>query len=174
MPFTNGPDWRPVQNNGGLTAARLEGNARGNLLTKSLKDDPHIGPFVPRFSNGKLVGIPGKDNGLDVEGLAVSGNRAFLGLRGPVLRGWTVVLELQMADFSSGLFRLEALGPRGVRYRKHFLQLDGLGVRDIAIHDKDLYVLAGPTMDLDGPVFIYRWRNALDQESRPSWRASWR
>ena len=110
VPFTNGPDLRPVQNNGGLTAARLEGNARGNLLTKSLQDDPHIGPFVPRSSNGKLSGIPGKDNGFDVEGLAVSGNRAFLGLRGPVLRGWAAVLELQMADSSSGLFRLEALG----------------------------------------------------------------
>ena len=154
-----------MQNNGGLTAARLEGNARGNLLTKSLKDDPHIGPFVPRFSNGKMVGIPSKDNGLDVEGLAVSGNRAYLGLRGPVLRGWTVVLELQMADFSSGLFRLESLGPRGTPYRKHFLQLEGLGVRDLVIHKKDLYILAGPTMNLDGPVFIYRWRKALDQES---------
>ena len=111
VPFTNGPDLQPVmQNNGGLTAARLEGNSRGNLLTKALKDDPHIGPFVPRLSNGKMVGIPSKDNGLDVEGLAVSGDRAFLGLRGPVLRGWTVVLELQMADFSSGLFRLESLG----------------------------------------------------------------
>jgi hypothetical protein len=165
VPFTNGPDCRPVQNNGGLTAARLEGDARGNLLTKSLTNDPHIGPFVPRFSNGKFSGIPGKDNGFDVEGLAVSGNRAFLGLRGPVLRGWAAVLELQMADSSSGLLRLEALGTRGVRYRRHFLQLDGLGVRDIAIHDKDLYVLAGPTMDLDGPVFIYRWRNALDQEA---------
>ena len=164
VPFTNGPDWRPVQNNGGLTAARLEGNARGNLLTKSLKDDPHIGPFVPRFSNGRMVGIPGKDNGLDVEGLAVSGNRAFLGLRGPVLRGWTVVLEIQMADSSSGLFRLEALGTARHPLPEALLQLDGLGVRDIAIHEKDLYILAGPTMDLDGPVFIYRWRKALDQE----------
>jgi hypothetical protein len=165
VPFSSGPDSRPVQTDGGLTVASLEGSSQGNLLTEALKDDPHIGPFVPRVSNGEMVGIPSKDNGLDVEGLAVSGNRAFLGLRGPVLRGWTVVLELEMAESSSGLFRLEALGPRGVRYRKHFLQLDGLGVRDIRIHDRDAYILAGPTMDLDGPVFIYRWRNALDQAS---------
>jgi Protein of unknown function (DUF3616) len=165
VPFSSGPDSRPVLTDNSLTVASLEGSSQGNLLTEALKDDPHIGAFVPRFSNGKLLGIPGKDNGFDVEGLAVSGNRAFLGLRGPVLRGWSVVLELQMADSSSGLFRLEALGPRGVRYRKHFLQLDGLGVHDIAIHDQDVYILAGPTMDLDGPVLIYRWMNALDQEA---------
>ena len=111
MPFSNGPDCRPVQNNGGLTAARLEGDARGNLLTKSLQDDPHIGPFVPRFSNGKLSGIPGKDNGFDVEGLAVSGNRAFLGLRGPVW-GWAVVLEVQMVDLERPV-QSEALGRPG-------------------------------------------------------------
>jgi len=112
-----------------------------------------------------MVGIPSKDNGLDVEGLAVSGNRIFLGLRGPVLRGWTVVLELQMVDSSNGLFKLDSLGTSGVRYRKHFLQVEGLGVRDLAIHGKDLCILAGPTMDLDGPVFIYHWSNALDQVS---------
>jgi Protein of unknown function (DUF3616) len=165
VPLKDGSEPQPVMQNGTLTAARLEGNSRGNLLTESLKDDPHIGLFVPRFANGEMRGIPSKDNGLDVEGLAVSGNRAFVGLRGPVLRGWTVVLELQVTESSSRLLGLESLEPRGARYRKHFLQLDGLGVRDLIIHEKDLYVLAGPTMDLDGPVFIYRWKKALDQES---------
>jgi Protein of unknown function (DUF3616) len=46
--------------------------------------------------------------------------------------------------------------------RKHFLDLGGLGIRDLAIREKDLFILAGPTMVLDGPVFIYQWRNALD------------
>jgi hypothetical protein len=164
VPISNGPDFRPVMQSGSLTAARLAGGSQGDLLTQSLKDDPHIGPFVPFLSNGKMVGIPSKDNGLDVEGLAVSGNRAFLGLRGPVLRGWAVVLELQMADSSNGLFGLEVL-QEGRKYRKHFLQLEGLGVRDLAIHEKDLYILAGPTMVLDGPAFIYQWSDALDQLS---------
>src|SRR5262249_28812039 len=149
-----------------LNAARLEGDHQGNLLTRALQDDPHIGPFVPRLaSNGKVVGIPSKDNGLDIEGLAVSENRVFLGLRGPVLRGWAVVLELQLADSSSGFLRLDPLGSSAARYRKHFLRLKGLGIRDLAIHGKDLYILAGPTMDLDGPVFIYRWSKALEQAS---------
>ncbi len=155
---------RPVQKQGSLAVARLQGDARGNLLTQALKKDDHIGPFVPRvLPDGTVDGIPSKDNGLDVEGLAVSGNRVFLGLRGPVLRGWTVIIELEVTDGASGVLMLDALGSAGVRFRRHFLQLEGLGVRDLVIRGKDLFVLAGPTMDLDGPVFIYRWRNALEQ-----------
>ena len=104
---------------------------------------------------------PQKDNGFDVEGLAVSGNRVFLGLRGPVLRGWTVVIELRSANHPMVL-TLDPLGAAGEPYFKHFLQLDGLGVREMSIRDKDLLILAGPSMDLDGPVFIYRWKNALE------------
>ena len=40
--------------------------------------------------------------------------------------------------------------------------MGGLGVRELAIEGKDLYILAGPTMDLDGPVYIYRWPKALE------------
>ena len=40
--------------------------------------------------------IPGKDNGIDCEGLAVAGDRVFIGLRGPVLRGWAMIIELQV------------------------------------------------------------------------------
>jgi hypothetical protein len=31
------------------------------------------------------------------------------------------------------------------------------------IHGSDLLVLAGPSMDIDGPVFVYRWKDALKQ-----------
>src|SRR4030095_8201482 len=48
----------------------------------------------------------------------------------------------------------------GLPYRKHVLDLDGLGVRDLCPDGDDLLVRAGPTMDLDGPVRIYRWRGA--------------
>jgi hypothetical protein len=73
-----------------------------------------------------------------------------------------VVIELQVADSSGGL-TLRPLGSSGALLRRHFLQLDGLGVRDLVIHGDDLLVLAGPSMDLDGPVFIYRWSDALKQ-----------
>jgi hypothetical protein len=145
------PSGKPVEKQGSLTVARLQGDARGNLLTEALKTDMHIGPFVTRvLPDGTIQGIPSKDNGLDVEGLAVFGNRVFLGLRGPVLRGWTVVVELQVAEASSGVLTLDALGSWGMKARRHFLQLGGLGVRDLVLHEKDCFVLAGPTMELDG------------------------
>lgn len=50
-------------------------------------------------------------------------------------------------------------------YRKHVLDLDGLGVRDLCPSGDDLLVLAGPTMDLDGPVRIYRWHGACRVET---------
>jgi hypothetical protein len=66
----------------GRRAMRLKGDSRANLLTRALADDPHFGPYMA---------IPGKDNGFDIEGLAVDGHRLLLGLRGPVLRGWSAL-----------------------------------------------------------------------------------
>jgi uncharacterized protein DUF3616 len=131
--------------------------AHGTDLRDLLADDEHLGPFLP---------IPGKDNGLDVEGIAVAGPRVYLGLRGPVLRGWAVVLELrpEVPADSPGRLVLRPFAD-GRRYRKHVLRLDGLGVRDLCPHGADLLVLAGPTMDLDGPVHVYRWHGALTAET---------
>jgi hypothetical protein len=155
----------PVAKQGSLTAARLKGDTSGNVLTTAWKKDPHLGRFVPRrSSDGSIDGVPSKDNGFDVEGLAVSGNRVFLGLRGPVLRGWAVVIELRISASSDDVLSLEPIGAAGEPYIKHFLQLDGLGVRELSIRDNDLLILAGPSMDLDGPVFIYRWKKALESK----------
>lgn len=116
----------------------------------ALQEDEHIRPFLA---------IPGKDNGFDIDGLTVAGERIFLGLRGPVLRGWAVVLEVAVVeDGSLSTLRLKAIGPNGRPYRKHFLQLGGLGIRDLCVQGSDLLILAGPTMDLDGPVSVFRWQ----------------
>jgi hypothetical protein len=137
-------------------AAVLGGS--GTSLRDLLVGDELLAPFLP---------IPGKDNGLDIEGLAVRGDRVHLGLRGPVLRGWAVVLELRPAVDPDQPRRLRLLpvDDDGATYRKHVLDLAGLGVRDLCPAGDDLLVLAGPTMDLDGPVRIYRWRDAWSAES---------
>ncbi|MGH3879126.1 MAG: DUF3616 domain-containing protein [Actinophytocola sp.] len=118
-----------------------------------LDDDEHLAPFLA---------IPGKDNGFDIEGVAVDGRpgreRLFVGLRGPVLRGWAAVLELAPREKDGELSLAPLDGD--ARYRKHFLDLDGLGVRDLCRHGDDLLILAGPSMALDGPVRVYRWRGA--------------
>jgi hypothetical protein len=132
------------------SAAQLRGNAQGNDLTEALTGDEHLASFLA---------IPCKDNGFDIEGLAVAGERLFLGLRGPVLRGWAVILEVEPedADEQPSTLRLKPIGPKQRLYRKHFLQLGGLGIRDLCVQGPDLLILAGPTMDLDGPVTVFRW-----------------
>ena len=115
-------------------------------LLDLLAEDPHLGSFI-RLADASRP-IPGKDNGIDCEGLAVAGDRVFIGLRGPVLRGWAMIIELEVGD-GPGLAP-QPIGPGGRRYRKHFLDLRGLGVRDLCRHGNDLLVLAGPTMELDG------------------------
>jgi len=139
-----------------LTAAVLGGP--GDLTLRDLlADDEHIGPFVS---------IPSKDNGLDVEGIAVFGDTVLLGLRGPVLRGWALLLEVvpYVDTDDPGRLRLREFDG-GRPYRKHLLDLGGLGIRDLCPAGDDLLVLAGPTMDLDGPVRIYRWHGARGVEA---------
>jgi Protein of unknown function (DUF3616) len=134
----------------GRRALRLKGDAHANLLTKALADDPHFGGYMA---------IPGKDNGFDIEGMAVDGQRLLLGLRGPVLRGWSGLLEIEVEARGDHL-RLVPLDDDGLLVRKHFLQLDGLGVRDLHFSGDDLYLLAGPTMVLDGEIRVYKWAGA--------------
>lgn len=131
----------------GRRALRLEGDAQANLLTRALADDPHFGPYMA---------IPGKDNGFDIEGLGVDGRRLLLGLRGPVLRGWSVLLEIAVGARGDALC-LAPLDDSGTLIRKHFLQLDGLGVRDLHFSGDDLYILAGPTMVLNGDIRVFKW-----------------
>ena len=134
---------------------------RGADLVDLLADDPLLGSFIQ--SAAGLRPIPGKDNGIDCEGLAVAGNRVFVGLRGPVLRGWAMIIELQVGD-GPGL-EPQLIGPGNRKYRKHLLRLHGLGVRDLCRHGDDLLVLAGPTMELAGRTAVFRWRNALASQA---------
>lgn len=131
-------------------AAQLPVTAEASPLLEALSGDPHFGPFLS---------IPAKDNGFDIEGLAVIGKRVFLGLRGPVLRGWAILLELAVERDGNQL-ELKRNGPDGRRYRKHFLDLEGCGMRDLALRagGEELLLLAGPTMALDGTVRLHRWR----------------
>jgi hypothetical protein len=78
----------PKKSAAGRAAGSIPRTDKSSALLDAIvaSQDPHLAPFV---------GIPGKDNGLDIEGLAVRGSRVFVGLRGPVLREWTCLLELR-------------------------------------------------------------------------------
>lgn len=155
VPAADGSGLEPRRKGGdGTRAARLPGGRRRNLLVDLLRNDDHLAPFLS---------VPGKDNGFDVEGLALGEGHVFLGLRGPVLRGWAVVLVLapELDPDDPELLRLARLGGGKRLYRKLFLDLQGLGVRDLVFDGADLLILAGPTMPLDGDAVVLRWRNAL-------------
>ncbi len=162
----------------GSTLAKRDGARRSAQLVEDLRavlgDDPLLGPFVHAYENaeGESVTIPGKDNGFDIEGIVVrpgpgGSSRVFLGLRGPVLRGWAIILELSAIEGEKpNQLVLGPLGSSGERrYRKHVLQLEGLGIRDLRADGDDLLILAGPTMTLDGQVAIYRWVGGLGSAS---------
>ncbi len=155
-PHPNCPDNR-------LTAAKLQLTEKGNVLTDALESDPHIGPFI-------RAGIPSKDNGLDIEGLAVCNGKIFVGLRGPVLRGWAILLELELVSISPDILNLKKVGEEGEVYKKHVINLGGLGIRDLCIDGEDLLILAGPTMDLDGPAKLFRLKNGINRSDKaPAW-----
>jgi hypothetical protein len=149
-------DLRPRAGNNKRGTTRRSGclkmKAARNALTKALQGDVHVARFM---------GVPAKENGFDIEGIAAQGDRLFPGLRGPVLRGWALVLELQIKEPLRGRLKLKKIGPGGARYRKHFLDLGGLGIRELAFDGDALLLLAGATMDLDGRVVLYRWPGAL-------------
>lgn len=152
----------------GETARRVKGKGADGDLADAVRGDPHLGPFLQEFTgelNGEsfvVPGIPGKDNGFDIEGLAVKDGRIFIGLRGPVLRGWSLVLEVAVEEKADpGELRLRPIGEDGRLYRKHFLELDGLGLRDLCWLGGDLLLLAGPTMTAEGWAAVFRWEDAL-------------
>ncbi|NJS12958.1 MAG: DUF3616 domain-containing protein [Microcoleus sp. CSU_2_2] len=140
-----------------LTAGCLQRTKTGNLLTDALQDDSHLGLFLS-------LPIPSKENGFDIEGLAVHGERIFIGLRGPVLRGWAIILEIEVKESKQGVLKLKAIGEAGKLYKKHFVYLNGLGVRELCFNGEDLIILGGPTMTLSGAMRVFRLRGILGRE----------
>ena len=165
LPVLNGeivPTYaRSDQEGDSLTAASLQQVNGHNQLLKALAEDEHLGPFLK-------MQLPSKDNGFDIEGIAVSGHQIFLGLRGPVLRGWAIILEIEVEDTGPGLLTLKDLG-EGCLYRKHFLDLNGQGIRELCLHRGDLLVLAGPTMELEGAMQMFRFEDVLNYSNDTLW-----
>lgn len=135
--------WLPVKADGKRRAGMLPQGKNGGALAKALKRDPLIGPFT---------GIPAKEGGLDIEGIAVCGDRVALGLRGPVIATHAVLLELEVETKKSGRLAL-----RG-KPVKRLIAMEGLGIRDLKRCGDDLLILAGPTTALSGPCALYRWQ----------------
>lgn len=109
-------------------------------LSKRLRKDPVLKHFV---------GIPSKENGIDIEGMAYVDGQLFLGFRGPVLRDNYV--PVMVVDYAH---------PK--RYELRYVQLAGQGIRDLVALDKGLLILSGPLNDGPGP-FVLWWWDGYDQ-----------
>jgi hypothetical protein len=143
--------WLPVKKDGVRRAGLLKQGKHGNGLAKFLKKSPLMRPFTE---------IPAKEGGVDVEGIAVFGDRVALGMRGPVIGGHALLIELQLEGKQSG--KLHIAGDPVFR----MLALEGLGVRDLDLDGDDLLILAGPTSALSGPCALYRWRDWANDAPR--------
>lgn len=100
---------------------------------------PHIVPFLR---------LPSKENGVDVEGLAMIRKTILIGLRGPVVENVALIAAITLDDKFGVAQRAPVL---------HFLDLGGLGVRDLARWNSEVLIVAGPVSSASGPFKLFRW-----------------
>ncbi|MEM7010613.1 MAG: DUF3616 domain-containing protein [Verrucomicrobiota bacterium] len=98
---------------------------------------------------GRFTGLPSKENGIDIEGIATDGESIWLGFRGPVLRNnWVPVMRLKYDQPAEN----EIL----------FVNLGGGGIREIAKCPKSagFLLIAGAVGDWPLPYSLYHWDGA--------------
>jgi hypothetical protein len=144
-----------LENGPAIAGVALPFSGKGSLRRK-LSNNPYLSPFLD---------LPSKENGLDIEGLALAGRKLFVGLRGPLVDSIAIVVELGLQSTAG----LKTSAPR-----LHFLDLGGLGVRDLAGSKDGILVLAGPVAGARGPFRLYHWRpRASDRIQLPRLRYAW-
>jgi hypothetical protein len=147
-----------LKKDGGDTARKgsaLPFRGAGSLRA-ILRKNAYIAPFID---------LPSKENGLDIEGLAVSGERLLLGLRGPLVDSIAIAVEFETAR--QGLIK------RG-KPVTHLLELGGLGIRDLTVMNREIAILAGPVSAANVPFKLFRWRpRRTDKIQRPDLLWEW-
>lgn len=126
-----------------------------------LENDPIIGPFMP---------IASKENGVDIEGLAVREDALYLGFRSPVLReNYVPILRIPL-DSLQPAFESDSFDVKSLPAKLLFLDLDGRGVRDLVALRSGFLVLAGPPNDAPGEYVLYYWtgEDGIAGTDRPS------
>jgi hypothetical protein len=127
-----------------LACFRLGADGQANSIEKrSLRSvidrDAMLRPFAQ---------IPGKENGIDLEGIAVKEGRLFIGFRGPVLRSnYVPVFTCEFERVEEG--------------RLLFVNLGGFGVRGMAAVKDGFLIVGGPVGDASQPHKIFFW-NGFD------------
>ena len=139
--------------NGMPLLVKEAGKNRAGLVAQKKDHGSKLGRY---FAKDELIApsmrMAAKEGGLDIEGIAASPDgRVALGLRGPVLQTYAVLVEPQIEPKKSGKLHLPG------KPMRRLVDLGGLGIRDLVLKGDDLWILAGPTQDLDGRCAIFRW-----------------
>ena len=122
-------------------SGKLKSSITRSSLTEILEQDPILSQYAK---------TPHEKNGVDIEGLAVKGDRLFFGFRTPVLRSEYVPVIAVKFDHLK----------RDDKYALLTVNLKGNGIRDMVSVDDGFLILADATGE-DGDHFqIYFWNGA--------------
>lgn len=132
---------------------RLKLDANGQLIKGSIKKISLRDIFANHPVFSLFQPIPSKENGIDIEGIAVNEKlgEIYIGFRGPVLRGnYTPIMVL---TFKDGKFKQKKIKKPELRY----INLNGRGVRGIAQYTDGFLILGGPVGDQPMSYQLYFW-----------------
>jgi len=117
------------------SSGKLTDDIETTSLQSRIESDPILGPFSQ---------IPGKENGVDIEGIAAIGDELVVAFRGPVLRGGHVpVLKFDFDKPEDAETLLINLGDRGFR--------------DIARVSDGFLLIGGPVGNEPISFDLYHW-----------------
>lgn len=92
----------------------------------------------------RFLNIPSKENGIDIEGLAIQRNHLYIGFRSPVLRqNYVPIMVLNLENIDE--------------YELRFIQMGGRGIRAMTEVDGVFLVIGGPSGDGEGTFQLYVW-----------------
>jgi hypothetical protein len=139
------PEAQVIGVSSGQTSVR---GSAGVMTTYRLSEALAVAPKVRRYFTMDLMDA----NGLNIEGLVVTGGKLFAGLRAPTLDGKSFVVAIdtdRLFDANASINESDVrvisvpLGP-------------GRGIRDLAqLNDGRLLVLSGPAQDVQVPFEIH-------------------
>ena len=129
------------QNRERLYHFRLDADGEASELeVTSLMPAIEHDPVLKEFTR-----LPSKENGIDIEGIAVRDGRLYVGFRGPILRGNYV--PVLISQFGNPISEGSLV----------FVSLGGRGIRDLAPVRNGFLILAGPVGDGPGSYQLYFW-----------------
>ncbi len=122
-----------------LTLDSETGELNGSIESINIKETILQDKVLKIFTQ-----IPSKENGIDIEGIAVDGDQLYLGFRGPVLRLNYVPVVVTKFDNPSD-------------YEIRYVNLGGNGIRDLTQVKDGFLMISGPVGDGEGPYQLYFW-----------------